>query len=177
MSRHKIRQLNLWISFFLVLSIFILFVVNFRLFVCLTSLYVLIYYWFEIGANLKECSSLNKLKMTLFIILGSLYALVSVISLFFGLFRLVVLVSTFAVSYFSFKLYWLTVKGFKNKEVKYVPSLLIIIVSASVGVITYTCFGKIYFGVLVAVLAIFYDSLYWITKAFLEKGNTNRKLE
>lgn len=50
-------------------------------------------------------------------------------------------------------------------------------VRASVGVITYTCFGKIYFGVLVAVLAIFYDSLYWITKAFLEKDDTNRKLE
>lgn len=177
MEHHRLKKLNLWFSFFLVLGLFILFIFNFKLFIFLISMCILTYYWVEIDANLKDSKSLTRDRAKFLIILNVIFILLSLLSIMDNFYNLIISVAVLANSYFIFKLYWLVVKGIRNRQIKYIPSIVLLFLSWILSITVYFLLGKLFLAVIVIALAIIYDSFYWITKLYLERGDTNRELE
>ncbi|WP_297814934.1 hypothetical protein [uncultured Lactobacillus sp.] len=175
----KKRKFTFWVLFLrlpLGLAIIPLFLTSISAFICLIAVCAIVYFWVDLGEDLKGDDVLTKSITIGLIITGSLYLMAALIMAYNSVFYACIFIAISTVAYVFFKMYRLYANGIKNK--KLVPQTGILFFASGLILATTLFFvNQIFLGYLVAAALITYGLSDTVVKFVVEKDDTNRILK
>lgn len=135
---------------------------------------VILYYWIDVEQMLEDSKAINKTQKIIFIILGIVYELTSIIFAFINLDYLLLAFGIVSAGYLGFKTYQMIREGILNKKLKLADSL----VATFLGVfpaILLIIYAFIAFWVILLALTLLYNLIHLIVRIKVERGSTNRQ--
>lgn len=135
---------------------------------------VILYCWIDVEQMLEDSKAINRTQKIIFIILGIVYELTSIIFAFINLDYLLLAFGIVSAGYLGFKTYQMIREGILNKKLKLADSL----VATFLGVfpaILLIIYAFIAFWVILLALTLLYNLIHLIVRIKVERGSTNRQ--
>lgn len=133
---------------------------------------VILYFWIDVEQMLEDSKVISRTQKIIFIVLGTIYELMSIIFAFVNLDFLLVAFGIVSAGYLGFKTNAVLRKDLKNKNLKFADSMI----ATFLGIVVALAPRDILWLFLL-IFALAYNLLHLIVRIKVEHDGTNRQLQ
>ena len=133
---------------------------------------VILYYWIDV----EHSKAINRTQKIIFIILGIIYELTSIVFAFINLNYLLLAFGIISAGYLGFKTNTVFRKDLKNKKLKFWESIVAICLGLGAAILLILLTPKDILWLFLLIFALAYNLIHLIVRIKVEHDGTNRKL-
>ena len=137
---------------------------------------VTLYYWIDMEQCLEDSKAINHTQKLIFIILGLIYELFSIVFVFVSLGYLLALFGIISAGYLGFKTNMVFRKGLKNKKLKFTDSIISALLAVLVATLVAVIAPKDILWLLLLMFALAYNLIHLVIRIKVEHDDTNRQI-
>ena len=137
---------------------------------------VILYYWIDVEQMLEDSKAINRTQKIIFIILGIVYELTSIVFAFINLDYLLLAFGIISAGYLGFKTNAVFRKDLKNKNLKFGESVVASCLGLGAAILLILLTPKDILWLFLLIFALAYNLLHLIVRIKVEHDGTNREL-
>lgn len=137
---------------------------------------VILYYWIDVEQMLEDSKVINRTQKTIFIVVDAIYELISIIFAFINLDYLLVAFGIISAGYLGFKTNAVFRKDLKNKNLKFVESMIATFFGIIVASLIVALAPRDILWPFLSIFALAYNLVHLIIRIKIEHDGTNRQL-
>ena len=137
---------------------------------------VILYYWIDVEQMLEDSKAINRTQKIIFIILGIIYELPSIVFAFINLNYLLLAFGIISAGYLGFKINAVLRKDLKNENLKFADSMIAIFLGIIVASLVVVLAPRDILWLFLLIFALAYNLLHLIIRIKIEHDGTNRQL-
>lgn len=137
---------------------------------------VILYFWIDVEQMLEDSGAISRTVKIVFIVLGTMYELVSIIFAFVNLDYLLVAFGVISAGYLGFKTNAVLRKDLKNKNLKFTDSMIVTFLGIVVASLIVVFMPRDILWLFLLIFALAYNLLHLIVRIKVEHDGTNRQL-
>lgn len=137
---------------------------------------VILYFWIDVEQMLEDSDAISRSVKIVFIVLGTMYELVSIIFAFVNLDYLLVAFGVISAGYLGFKTNAVLRKDLKNKNLKFTDSMIVTFLGIVVASLIVVFMPRDILWLFLLIFALAYNLLHLIVRIKVEHDGTNRQL-
>ncbi|MDO5007512.1 MAG: beta-carotene 15,15'-monooxygenase [Lactobacillus johnsonii] len=137
---------------------------------------VILYYWIDVEQMLEDSKAINRTQKIIFIILGIVYELTSIVFAFINLNYLLLAFGIISAGYLGFKTNAVFRKDLKNKKLKFWESVVAICLGLGSAIVLILLTPKDILWLFLLIFALAYNLIHLIVRIKVEHDGTNREL-
>lgn len=137
---------------------------------------VILYFWIDVEQMLEDSKVISRTQKIIFIVLGTIYELMSIIFAFVNLDLLLVAFGIVSTGYLGFKTNAVLRKDLKNKNLKFADSMIATFLGIVVASLVVALAPRDILWLFLLIFALAYNLLHLIVRIKVEHDGTNREL-
>lgn len=137
---------------------------------------VILYFWIDVEQMLEDSGAISRTVKIVFIVLGTMYELVSILFAFVNLDYLLVAFGVISAGYLGFKTNAVLRKDLKNKNLKFTDSMIVTFLGIVVASLIVVFMPRDILWLFLLIFALAYNLLHLIVRIKVEHDGTNRQL-
>ncbi|MDE7051114.1 MAG: beta-carotene 15,15'-monooxygenase [Lactobacillus sp.] len=137
---------------------------------------VILYFWIDVEQMLEDSDAISRTFKIVFIVMGTMYELVSIIFAFVNLDYLLVVFGIISAGYLGFKTNAVLRKDLKNKNLKFADSMIATFLGIGVASLIVAFIPRDILWLFLLIFALAYNLLHLIVRIKIEHDGTNRQL-
>ena len=137
---------------------------------------VILYFWIDVEQMLEDSKVISRTQKIIFIVLGTIYELMSIIFAFVNLDFLLVAFGIVSAGYLGFKTNAVLRKDLKNKNLKFADSMIATFLGIVVASLVVALAPRDILWLFLLIFALAYNLLHLIVRIKVEHDGTNREL-
>lgn len=137
---------------------------------------VILYFWIDVEQMLEDSKVISRTQKIIFIVLGTIYELMSIIFAFVNLDLLLVAFGIVSAGYLDFKTNAVLRKDLKNKNLKFADSMIATFLGIVVASLVVALAPRDILWLFLLIFALAYNLLHLIVRIKVEHDGTNREL-
>lgn len=137
---------------------------------------VILYYWIDVEQMLEDSKAINRTQKIIFIILGIIYDLTSIVFAFINLNYLLLAFGIVSAGYLGFKTNTVFRKDLKNKKLKFWESVVASCLGLGSAIVLILLTPKDILWLFLLIFALAYNLIHLIVRIKVEHDGTNREL-
>lgn len=137
---------------------------------------VILYFWIDVEQMLEDSKVISRTQKIIFIVLGTIYELMSIIFAFVNLDFLLVAFGIVSAGHLGFKTNAVLRKDLKNKNLKFADSMIATLLGIVVASLVVALAPRDILWLFLLIFALAYNLLHLIVRIKVEHDGTNREL-